>query len=648
MKFWFVLAGLLSFNCVADEGMWSLNNFPSASVKSKYGFSVSDEWLNHIQLSSALLNGGCSAGFVSARGLVMTNHHCLLSCLERLSPKMDALSKGFSAQSFEEEIKCSETEISKVTEIKDVTSEVRELTQNAKNYDKALGEALHKISNACGQSSEVMRCKVYSFDFGKTYTLYREQLYHDVRLVFVPEFSVALFGGDLDNFEFPRFGFDVAFLRVYENNKPLETKNFFKWSEKGARDGELSFVSGSPGYSLRRAPSVELLYARDYGLLPDILDLAELRGFLTAFQSQGPKQKKMSFKKLYEVENNLKGLRARLELLRDSDFLVKKLASEKAIRAKINADSRLKKQYASAFEDLERLYSEYKSALRNIRAIEKLFESSRLLSRARDQLREARQKPAGEVRAAQIRPDSLDSAPIYKELEIAMLSHQLRKMREVFGSDHPSVKKVLGNNSPEALAENVITGSSTASLIHLAEVVVAEVQDLRSRLDKGVGSVVENAVEKVSRANFLFGDTKPFPEPKFKLRLSFGTVKGIKKENDIVRPFTTIQGAFERHTGSDPYALPAKWLEAKKSMNVETPLNFVVDADVGGGSSGSPVLNQKAEVTGVVFDGNNYSIGGFYGYDSRSRAISVHSGAIVEILKNVYKADRLTEELKQH
>ena len=674
----FLLATIVASVAIADEGMWALNNFPSAAVKQKYNFDVTKDWLNHVQLSSARLAGGCSASFVSKNGLVMTNHHCAESCIEQLSSaSKDFVASGFYAKSAGDEVKCPEIEINKLAEITDVTARVRAATKNSKDFGQDLKIISTTIEKECAKDSDKVRCDIVNLYHGGQYHLYRYERYQDVRLVFAPEFSIAFFGGDPDNFNFPRFDLDVSFLRVYEGNKPLETKDYFKWSDKGAIDGELSFVTGNPGSTSRLLTVAQLEFVRDQAMVVTLLDMAEQRGYITEFQNRGEEQRRISGGQLFGVENSLKALKGRWQSLVSSDFVSKRKLEEKKLRAKIDSNPKWKKMYGSAWTDLEKIYADYKNVYREMDIVERNSFGSRLVSLARGFVRAADEFPKkNELRLREFtdsrRPQMmqrwLSPAPIYDEFEIAMLTYHLTKMREVLGPDHPLVKSVLKSRSPAAYAaelikntglknlknrEALINGGKEAieksqdPLILFARAMEPEAYRLRKLYEDKYESVMQKAEEKVAQAQFAVYGDKRYPDATFTMRISYGTVKGYEDKGKFVPPITTIAGAYERNTGSNPFALPGSWMKAKNKVNMQTPMNFCSTNDIIGGNSGSPVINKEAEIIGLIFDGNIYSLGGAFGYDpSQNRAVAVHSSALLEALKNVYGAGRIVDEIK--
>lgn len=664
----------------ADEGMWTLNSFPIKDVKQKYNFEVTAQWLDHVRLSSARIGGGCSASFVSSSGLVMTNHHCAHSCIEQLStPKRDYVASGFYAKNLTDEVKCPEIEINKLVEIKDVTTQVQAATKNSKEKDfhQDLKAIISQIEKDCTQGSDIVRCDVVTLYHGGKYNLYRYQRYQDVRLVFAPEFSIAFFGGDPDNFNFPRYDLDVSFLRVYENNKPLATTDYFKWSEKGAQENDLSFVTGNPGSTSRLLTIAELEFIRDYSLVNSLMNMSELRGFLTEFQNRGAEQKRISNAKLFGIENGFKASKGRREALIDPNLFNKRILEEKKLRTKINANPKLKKKYGSAWSEIDEAYKLYKNIYIEYDNIERSSYGSRLFGIAKTLVRAAAELPKKnelrfkeftESQLPQLKQQLFSSAPIYDEFEIAMLTFNLTKMRERLGADHPYVKMVFEKKSPSELVNSLIKSTSLKDikvreklfaggqdeilkskdpLILLALQIDPEGRRLRKYYEENIESKLKKADEKVAQAQFAVYGSNTYPDATFSMRISYGAVQGYEEKGKWISPLTKMSGAFERHTGSDPFALPESWLNAKTKLNLETPFNFCSTNDIIGGNSGSPVINKNAEIIGLIFDGNIQSLGGDYGFDAKvNRAVAVHSSALIEALDKVYDAQRIVGELR--
>ncbi|PTL85874.1 S46 family peptidase [Vitiosangium sp. GDMCC 1.1324] len=680
MKRLLIVASLIGATpALADEGMWTYNNFPSAKLKEKYGFEPSQDWLNKVRLSSAKFGYGCSSSFVSPEGLVMTNHHCARGCIQQLSTaEKDFIANGFYAKTQAEELQCPAMEVSQLVEISDVTAQLNTATKGltGKQYADTLKAEMAKLEKACTTGTDV-RCEVVTLYQGGKYNLYKYQRYQDVRLVFAPEHAIAFFGGDPDNFEFPRYDLDVTFVRVYKDGKPAKIDNYFKWSDKGAKEGELTFVSGHPGRTSRGLTVAQLEYLRDVALPKQLFKMSEIRGMITEFQNRGPEQKRISSNMLFGVENGLKSTKGKHEQLVDKNFFAQKVAAEQELRKKIDADPKMKAKYGAAWDEIARAQDTQRNIRKEYEAMEAGGINSQLFGIARTLVRSAeeRTKPDTErlrgfndANEVTLKNQLLSKAPIYPELEIAQLTFSFTKLREELGPDHPFVKKVLGKESPASLAARVVKGSTLADLkireelykggkqaiqaskdpmIQLAALVDPDARTIRKTYEEQVEAVVRKNSELIAQAKFEVYGTGIYPDATGTLRLSFGAVKGYMEDGKKVEPITVMGGTFDRHTGEDPFALPKTWLAAQKDLTASTPMNFVTTNDIIGGNSGSPVINKDAKIVGLVFDGNIQSLGGDYGFDeSVNRTVAVHSEALIEALKKVYKADRVIEELR--
>ncbi len=675
-----VLAVIVSSAAVADEGMWTFNNFPSSKVKERYGFEPTKDWLDHVRLSAVRIAGGCSASLVSAEGLVMTNHHCAHSCIQQLSTKKkDFVKEGFFAKTAKDEVKCPEIELNQLVEITDVTERITNATKGAPDakFNEVQRGEIAKIEKECA-SSEDVRCDVVTLYRGGRYDLYKYQRFQDVRLVFAPEFQIAFFGGDPDNFMFPRYDLDVSFLRVYgKDGKPYKAEYYLKWSTENAKDGDLTFVAGNPGGTSRTLTVAQLEYQRDYNLAQGLSRLSELRGFLNEFQKRGAEQKRISNATLFYVENGLKAYKGRHAALADKAFFASKVAAEKDFRAKIDKDPKAKAAYGPAWDAIEKTLEKAKGYRSEMMALEAPGLTSELYSLARTLVRAAEELPKAnsdrlreftDSKIPQLKQGLFTTAPIYDEFEVATLEYTLIKMRELLTADHPVVKKVFGEKSPEEIAKALIKGTklkdikvrkalfeggqkaidaSKDPMIAFVKLFDADARAIRKKMEDEIDGPMKKNAELVAKAMFQIYGTSNYPDATFTLRLSYGSIKGYTENGKEVTPVTKFAGAFARHTGRDPFALPKSWLDAKAKVNMETPFNIATTNDIIGGNSGSPVVNKNGEVVGLIFDGNIQSLGGDYGFDETvNRAVAVHSAALVEALDKVYGAKRIVDELK--
>lgn len=677
----FACGGLLARPAAADEGMWTFDHFPSAAVKQKYGVAPDKAWLDHVRRAAVRIAGGCSASLVSPDGLVMTNHHCVHSCIEQLSSaKRDYVKSGFLAKTAADEMKCPAMEIDQLVDIKDVTAEVQGATKGVPDvrFFDVQKAKMSELEKSCAGDSDDVRCEVVSLYRGGRFDLYRYQRYQDVRLVFAPEFQIAFFGGDLDNFTFPRYNLDVGFLRVYgRDGTAAKTPDFLRWATENAKAGDLAFVAGNPGSTSRLFTVAQLEFERDVELPTAIARLAEIRGFLAEYQRRGAEQRRTANVHLFHVENTLKALKGRLQALADSVFFESKMVAERTFRDELNADRVLKRQYASAWDGIHAAVAKRREQKLAFDALERgfrlsdLFGIARILVRAADEL----PKPNGErlaefsdARLPQLKQRLLSKAPLYDELETALLGFSLGKIREDLGPDHPAVKALLGDKTPDEVAARAVRTTSLKDvkareklllqgkatiqaskdpLIQLARSIEPAARAARQRMENEVDGPLKKNGELLAKAAFaIYGDTM-YPDATFTLRLSYGTIKGWVREGKQVEPFTYFAGAYERATGREPFVLPKSWLAAKSKLDLQTPFDMVTDNDIIGGNSGSPVVNKSGEVIGLVFDGNLESLGGEYGFDARvNRAVSVHGAALMHALDKVYDARRIVEEIR--
>ncbi|MGA8891298.1 MAG: S46 family peptidase [Anaeromyxobacteraceae bacterium] len=663
----------------ADEGMWTFNGFPKDRLEKAHGVKVSDAWLDHVRLSSVRLAQGCSGSFVSPNGLVMTNHHCVEACLQQLSSaEKDFIAQGFSAKTQADEKKCPVLEVNQLVQITDVTDRMKKATAglDGKGFNDAQKAEIGRIEGEC-QTSPALRCNVVTLYHGGRYDLYRYKRYQDVRMVFAPEFGIAFFGGDPDNFMFPRYNLDAAFIRVYDDGKPLQGNEFLGWNAAGPKEGDVVFVSGHPGGTDRQLTVAELEYQRDVALPDRIASLSELRGALTEFQNRGAEQKRVSNSLLYMAENSLKVLRGRREALVDKAFFAQKVAAEEAFKKKLAADPKNGPAALQAFaaiqqsEDLKRNVRNDVNYVAGASAFNSdYFRFARTLVRAADERpkkNEDRLEEFQEARLPGVTQSTFSPAPIDDEFEIFKLTFSLTKLRENLGPDHPFTRKVLGQESPAEMAKRLVTGTklrdvavrkqyweggkaavdaSQDPMIQLARLVDPDARAVRKMAEDEIEAVEKKGSEAIAQARFAVEGTSNYPDATFTLRLSFGVVKGWTEGKKTITPFTTFAGAFERNTGRAPFALPESWITAKPRLNLATPFNFVATTDIIGGNSGSPAVGVDGRVVGLVFDGNIWSLGGNYGFDEKvNRTVAVDSAAITEALGRIYGADRLLGEL---
>ncbi len=679
-----VVASTLTSMARADEGMWAFNNLPMKTLKEKYGFEPSRSWLDHLRLSSVRFNSGGSGSFVSADGLVMTNHHIGADTLQKISDKTkDYYKDGFLAKTKADEVKSPDLELNVLIAIEDVTDRVN--AEVKPGTSDAEATTIRRKATAAIESESKkktgLRSDVVTLYQGGQYHLYTYKTYTDVRLVFAPEFDIAFFGGDPDNFEYPRYDLDVCFFRAYENDKPASVEHFLKWSPNGSKEGDLVFVSGHPGRTNRLNTLAHLQYLRDTGYPLQLNFLFAKEAALVEFGKRGPEQLRQSKEDLFGIQNSRKARLGGLGGLKDESFMANKGEAERGLRGRIKADAAKQEKYGDAWDKIAKAQATAAEILKPYNFLERglAFDSTQFqIARVLLRLSDESSKPNGE-RLREYRDSARPSlelalyseAPIYPEYEKAKLAHSLAYWRKA-SPDDPHIEKVLKGRTPERAASDLVDGSkladvalrkklaeggsaaidaSTDSMIALAKLVEADARALRKIREEQVEGVEASQYARIAKASFEDQGDTVYPDATFTLRLTFGTVKGYTVDGKKVPAFTTVGGAFEHaqaHGNTPPYQLPPSWFEAKKDgrFKLDTPLDFVSTADIIGGNSGSPVVNKDNEVVGLIFDGNIQSLVLDFGYDDKvARAVSVDSRAIAETLHSVYKADALAKEL---
>lgn len=680
---WFSLMtlGLVATGLQAAEGMWTLDNLPTRALEAEHGFRADEAFVKRAMQASVRLAGGCSGSFVSPQGLVLTNHHCVVDCVQELStPQDDLIQNGFLASRRAEERACPAVELNQLQTITDVTERVREATRGKTGgaFTLARNGIRAKIESECleGRSTE-RRCDVVELYNGGRYHLYRYERYQDVRLVFAPEYASGFFGGDPDNFNFPRYNLDMALLRAYRNGKPVRSETYFPFQAQGAAEGELAFVIGHPGATQRLRTLAQLERERDVDLREQLLYLAELRGVLLQYASEGGEPARLSSTDLTRIENGYKVLNGRLSALVDPVFFGRKQEEAAALQAAFSDDADALKALRAAETAIGEAQQRYREFFRAYQMIENArgfqgdyFRLARALVRAAAE----REKPDGErlrgfteAERPQLEQRVLSKAPIDPGYEAVKLGWSLIKLREQFGPDDAFVRLVLGDESPREVARRLTAktrlgdpafrrslweggspaiAASSDPFIQLVRAIDAPARELRKRFEDEVEAVEKRHAETIAALRFRAFGTDVYPDATFTLRLSYGEVAGWEERGQVIPPFTDFAGLYARATGADPFRLAPRWEAAKAQLPLETPFNFVTTHDIIGGNSGSPVINRQGELVGLAFDGNLHSLGGAYGYDGRmNRAVSVHAGAMVEALRTVYGATSLVEEL---
>ena len=677
-----LLLNLIVGSSQAAEGMWTLDHLPIRRMQDEFSFSPSAALVERMMHASVRLAGGCSGSFVSREGLVMTNHHCAARCIEQLSTgQKNFINDGFLAKRREDEVRCPEIELNRLEHITDVTVQVRQATARLEGvaFQQAQTAVEAKLTSDCvGTDRATVRCDVVDLYHGGRYDLYRYHRFQDARLVFAPELAVAFFGGDPDNFNFPRYDMDVSFLRAYENGKPADLTDYFPFSKAGADPGEMVFTLGHPGSTQRQLSMAQLEAVRDLQLIDGLVRLAEQRGVLQQYAKLSPEAARIAQTEIFGIENTYKAAYGQLKALLDPVLLRQKQEEEAALRRFVDADPALRASTGAAWDAIEgaqRAYrdmdQDYQMLVRGRAFGTTYFGHARTLVRAAAEraLPNPQRLPEfTESRMPSVEQRLFSTAPIYPEFEKVLFGLSLTKMRERLGADHPTVRQVLGRQSPDQLAALMIdrtalgdvavrkalwAGGADAVIksddpfIKLAIALDPDARALRKRYEKDVESVTQKNAELLAQARFKRDGLSVYPDATFTLRLSYGDVAGWIEAGKAVAPMTRIAGIFERETGVAPFALPPSWHVAKGRLDMEQGFNFVSTNDIIGGNSGSPMINRKGEIVGLIFDGNIHSLGGAFGYDKRNnRAVAVHSGLLLEALDKVYHADALVSEIR--
>lgn len=668
---------------LGDEGMWLYTNPPLARLKERYGFEPGKEWLEHLQKSSVRFNSGGSGSFVSKDGLVMTNHHVAADALQKMgTPERNYYRDGFYAKTRGEERKCEAMELNVLESIEDVTARVEGAVKGDMKPDQA-AKARRAVMNAIEDEETKktgLRSNIVTLYQGGAYHLYRFKRYTDVRLVWAPEQQIAFFGGDPDNFEFPRYCLDAAFFRVYENDKPAEIKHFLKWSANGCADGELTFVSGHPGRTNRLATVAELEYTRDIGYPYLMQRLYRMEVLLNAFSARSEENARQAKELLFSVQNSRKARLGGLGGLMDPAVMARKRAEEAKLREAAEKDPKLA-DAKGAWDKVAEVYKTRAKILKRHGMLEggaafasDLFGIARTLVRSaqeRDKPQAERLREFIDSNKQPLELQLFSEEPIYEGFEILRLADSLASLSEQLGHDDPLVVKVLAGKSPVDRAAELVNGSKlkdvatrkklyedglpavTASkdpMIELALLVDPESRELRKVMENEVEEPQRQAYAQIAKVKFALEGTSTYPDATFTLRLSYGPVKGYQEAGKKVAPITTVGGLYERSKGQNnkaPFDLPPLWAKKKDSINLDTPFNFVSTADIIGGNSGSPVVNKAGEVVGLIFDGNIQSLVLDFAYsDEQARAVSVCSQVITEALRKVYDASPLADELQ--
>jgi|HubBroStandDraft_6_1064221.scaffolds.fasta_scaffold00022_62 hypothetical protein len=676
------LSFLFSTMASADEGMWLYNQAPKDKIKAKYGFELTQAWLDHVRLSSVRFNNGGSGSFVSADGLTFTNHHVGAGCVQQLSSEgHDYIKTGFYAKTQAEEAKCPNLELNQLVGIDDVTDKVNagvKPEMSAADAGQAQRAAMSQVEKDCSTSTG-LRCDVVTFYSGQVYNLYKYKKYTDVRLVFAPEFDAAFFGGDPDNFTYPRYDLDITFFRVYEDGHPAHLDNYLRWSRAGVKDGDLIFVSGHPGNTSRLQTMAQMEFTRDVAY-PSTLALLKRRiALLQDFSKQSEENARIAKENIFGLQNSQKAITGYDSGLLDKSIMDAKAADEAKLRASYKGDAK-NAGMPDPWDEIAQAMNLQHDIFLQLSYLERLRGfGSGLAQDARILVRAAAEKAKPNAdRMREFRDSALPSleqqlfstAPVYKSLDTVLLADSLAEMQDALGKDNPDVQNVLNGKTPANAAKDMIADTklddvavrkqlyeggqaaidaSNDPLIVAMKAVDPHARAARKVFDDKVDSVVRRDGTLIAKARFAqSGFTQP-PDATFTLRLSYGTAKGYQENGKDIPYFTTMGGAYEHaaeHNNQPPYNLAESWMTSKSKLDLKTPLNFVSTADIIGGNSGSPTVNKEGEVIGIIFDGNIESLPWNFAYsDVQARAVSVDSRGIQEALRKIYSATALADEL---
>ena len=674
----------------ADEGMWLFNNPPTKQLQEKYQFDPTPQWLDHLQKSSVRFNSGGSGSFISPDGLTITNHHVGADTLQKLSSaEHNYLKEGFYAKTQAEEQRALDLELNVLDSIEDVTARVNAAVKPSMGADAALAARRSIIAQIEKESKDKtgLRSNVVTLYEGGSYQLYRYKVYTDVRLVFAPEQQAAFYGGDPDNFEYPRYDLDICLFRVYENGKPAHIENYLKFNSAGAKEGDLVFVSGNPGRTDRELTLFELADARDRAL-PQRLDFLYRREVaLKSFSDRSLENARRARDDLFGVQNSRKALKGMLGGLLDPAIFSKLQSDQEKLRQEMQTRSAKDAVFKNALAAYDKIKTAQQTVIKNAPVYDYyegrggrprgfggiLFEYARTLARAAEE----RAKPNGE-RLPEYRESSRESLelglfstqPVYADLEELLLTDSLTDLASRFGADDPLLKKVLAGKSPSARAAELVTGTKlkdavlrkrlyaedTAAIkkaddpfLNLALLIDPTARAARKAYDSA-GEAKQQAYAQIAKAQFAIEGTSTYPDATFTLRLAYGTVHGYKENGKQIPAFTDFAGLYQRsaeHQNKEPFDLPERWVSRKDQLSLGTNFDFVSDADIIGGNSGSPVVDRAGDFVGIIFDGDIQSLVLDYVYtDKQARAVSVDSAAIIEALRKVYDAAALADEIE--
>jgi hypothetical protein len=662
----------------ADEGMWTFHGFPFAKANAALKTSIDQPWLDRVRSATVRLSN-CTGSFVSAEGLILTNHHCVEACLAEFSSKEKSfVDEGYLAKTHEDEKRCQTQVADVLTDMEEITATINAATvgKDEATANDARKAALTQLEQDCENATH-LKCQSVSLYEGGQYWMYKYKRYTDLRLVFAPEAGIASFGGDPDNFQFPRWCLDMGILRAYENGAPARPANYLKFNFAGPAVGEAVFVSGHPGATDRQLTLAQLKQQRNQDLPQWLLRYSEIRGRLIQFSAQSPQNERITADLLNALENGIKVRRKMLDALHEDSLLSRKAADQVALRQSVAKNAKLQKATGNPWADVDTALATERGLFETYTYLEngggfqgRLMNFARTLVRGaaeRDKPNSARFREYTDGALPRIEQQLGAKLPVYPELEALRLGNSLERMREWLGPDHPVVRRLLAKESPAALAQRLASETKLADpvvrlalwkggsaaiaasddpMIVLWRSVEPDARAVRKAYEDGVEAPLHHATERIANARFTAFGTSVYPDATFTLRLNYGTVQGWNENGTPVEPFTRLSRAFERATGAEPFRIPDSWMRVKDQLDMNTPFNLSTNNDIVGGNSGSPLVNAKGEIVGLMFDGNIHSISGAYWFDNeKNRAIAVHPAIMREALAKVYGADALLSEL---
>jgi len=685
------LLGALTF-CIsarADEGMWTFDNLPVKQMQAKYGFTPDQAWLDHVRLS-ALHFGGGSGSFISKDGLVLTNHHVGRGAVQRLSTKEhDYIKEGFAAVSREQELKVPGLTLRTLIHLENVTDRVAKAVKPGTPETEAARlrkEVLEGLETELEKKHDLVFEAVTLYQGGETW-MYGYKVHRDVRLVMAPESQVAFFGGDPDNFTYPRHNLDFTLFRVYENGKPYQPAHFLKWSTEGLKTGDLTFVVGHPGSTSRMQTYAQMEFDRDFGLPLRIKALERNRAVLQEYARRSPEHERQVKTMIFGVENGLKASKGYASGFKNLEAVAVIAKAEQELQAKVALDPKLQAEAGLSWTRIQQAMKAQQGLAKEALLVGARGSSTLGQALALVRITGQEQKPLQErlpeytesyLASQKTRltgPGGPREGSFNPELEQLQFLRGLEEALEVLGPRHPFVNAVLNGDQPAALAKAAVAGTRVQHpafrkellaggkkavdacqdpMIVLARKIEPLLLDLRRQQDE-IKTTLEEHGARIAKARFAVYGKALYPDATSSLRLTYGPVAGYPANGTQIQPFTTFAGMYDRHDGwggneakaeNGSWTLPQRWLDRKDKLNLATPFCFSHAVDIIGGNSGSPVLNRKGELVGLIFDGNIEMLPGRYFYDANTnRGVSVDARALLEAIQKIYEAQPIADEI---